>query len=131
MKELGDFENRLGTEIVDAAFKVHSNLGPGLLESVYETCLCYEFEKRELNFERQKPIKIAYEEVLFEIGFVADIVVEGYIVIELKAVDQIRSVHEAQLLTYMKLLKVHLGFLINFNERYIKDGIRRRIISEL
>lgn len=116
----------LATEIVDAAYKVHKNLGPGLLESIYEECLAYELRNRGIKAEQQVSVPIVYEELQFEAGFRIDILVENEIVIELKACEKLLPVHEAQVLTYMKFKKATLGFLINFNVPLIKDGIHRK-----
>lgn len=118
-------ENEIATIIVDAAFKVHTTLGPGLLESVYETVLSYELEKRGLKVERQKTIPVVYESVRIDEGYRADIVVEGKIVVELKSVEIVAPVHKKQLLTYLRLLDARLGLLINFGSALIKNGITR------
>ena len=115
----------LGKEIVDAAYKVHTALGPGLLESVYEVSLAYELAKRGLKVMRQVPMKIKYEDVIFDEGFRADIIVNDFIIIELKSVEKVHPVHKKQLLTYLKLADKRLGFLINFGEVLIKNGITR------
>jgi GxxExxY protein len=118
-------ENAITGAIVDAAFKVHSTLGPGLLESVYEAALVWELEKRGLRVSRQQGIPVIYEEVHIHTGFFADMVVEDQIIVEIKAVDAIAPVHRKQLLTYLKLADKRLGLLINFNVALIKDGIVR------
>ena len=118
-------ENAITGEIVDAAFKVHTTLGPGLLESVYEAALAWELEKRGLRITRQQGIPVIYEEVQIHTGFFADLVVEEQIIVEIKAVDAIAPVHRKQLLTYLKLTDKRLGLLINFNVALIKDGIVR------
>ena len=118
-------ENDAAREIVDAAFKVHTRLGPGLLESVYREVLKYELEKRGLRVEREVPIPVVYEDVHLDIGFQADLIVEGLVIIELKSVEQIHPVHKKQLLTYLRLADTRLGLLINFNVPLIKDGISR------
>jgi GxxExxY protein len=118
-------ENAITGAIVDAAFKVHSTLGPGLLESVYEAALVWELEKRGLRVSRQHGIPVIYEEVHIHTGFFADMVVEDQIIVEIKAVDAIAPVHRKQLLTYLKLADKRLGLLINFNVALIKDGIVR------
>ncbi len=123
-------ENDLAREIVDAAYKVHTSLGPGLLESVYEAALAYELQKRGLPVNRQLPLPVVYEEVRLEEGFRADLVVGGKVMVELKSVDRIADVHKKQLLTYLKLSGMKLGLLINFNEALIKDGITR-IVNKL
>jgi len=123
-------ENDLAREIVDAAYKVHTTLGPGLLESVYEAALSHELQKRGLPVNRQVPLPVIYEEVRLEEGFRADLVVGGKVMVELKSVDRITDVHKKQLLTYLKLTGMKLGLLINFNEALIKDGITR-IVNKL
>lgn len=117
--------DRIAKEVVDAAFKVHSSLGPGLLESAYEACLTHELTKRGYRVERQKPQPVIYEGLEIEVGYRLDLLVEDLIIIELKAVEQLAPIHQAQLLTYLKLSNKQLGFLINFNVPLIKDGIRR------
>ena len=118
-------ENKLGTIIVDCAYQVHSRLGPGLLESVYEVTLAYELTKRGLHCERQVAIPIVYDNLQFDEGFRADIVVEDLVIIELKSVEQIQPVHKKQLLTYLRLADKRLGYLINFGAELIKDGTSR------
>jgi GxxExxY protein len=117
--------DRIAREVVDAAFKVHSALGPGLLESAYEACLAHELTKRGYSVERQKPQPVIYEGLEIEVGYRLDLIVENLIIIELKAVEQLAPIHQAQLLTYLKLSNKQIGFLINFNVPLIKDGIRR------
>lgn len=117
--------DRIAKEVVDAAFKVHSNLGPGLLESAYEACLAHELTKRGYRVERQKAQPMIYEGLEIEVGYRLDLLVEDLIIIELKAVEQLAPIHQAQLLTYLKLSSKQLGFLVNFNVPLIKDGIRR------
>jgi GxxExxY protein len=117
--------DRIAKEVVDAAFKVHSNLGPGLLESAYEACLAHELTKRGYRVERQKAQPVIYEGLEIEVGYRLDLLVEDLIIIELKAVEQLAPIHQAQLLTYLKLSSKQLGFLMNFNVPLIKDGIRR------
>jgi GxxExxY protein len=117
--------DRIAKEVVDAAFKVHSNLGPGLLESAYEACLAHELTKRGYRVERQKAQPVIYEGLEIEVGYRLDLLVEDLIIIELKAVEQLAPIHQAQLLTYLKLSSKQLGFLVNFNVPLIKDGIRR------
>jgi iron complex transport system substrate-binding protein len=117
--------NSISGVIVDAALHIHSALGPGLLESVYEVALEHELVKRGLRVERQKPIPIEYEGIRFDEGFRADLIVESRIVVELKSVEEISRVHTKQLLTYIRLLDYRLGLLINFSAPVIKDGIRR------
>ena len=123
-------ENEISKIIVDCCFKVHTELGPGLLESVYEEVLSYEIIKRGLLLDRQKGIPVVYNEIKMELGFRADIIVENKVIIELKSIDAIAPVHSKQLLTYLKLTGLKLGLLINFNEALIKDGIKR-IVNNL
>ena len=118
-------EDKLSKEIIGAAIEVHRYLGPGLLESAYEECLCRELAIREITFERQKPLAVSYKGVKLDCGCRLDVVVGGLIILELKAVDQVESIHEAQLLTYLKLSDLKLGILINFNVPLLKDGIKR------
>ncbi len=115
----------IATQIVDAALEVHRELGPGLLESAYEMALCRELGLREIKFERQKPMSVAYKGVLLDCGYRIDLLIGGCVLIELKAVECLTPIHEAQLLTYLKLADCHLGFLINFNTRLLKHGLKR------
>jgi len=117
--------NRISGEIVDAAFHIHSKLGPGLLESVYETILAGELEKRGLFVERQRIVPIEFEGMRFDEGFRADLIVENAVIVELKSVEHLAPVHFKQLLTYLRLLDYRLGLLINFGAPLIKDGIKR------
>jgi GxxExxY protein len=112
-------------QILDGAFAVHRALGPGLLESVYETCLCRELAKRGIQFQRQLDLPISYDGLRLESGLRIDLVVADHIVVELKATEHHQSLYEAQLLTYLKLSNLRLGLLINFNVPLLKDGIRR------
>ena len=123
-------ENELSRIIVDCCFKVHKSLGPGLLESVYEEVLTYEFKKNNLECQRQVAIPLEYESVQLVTGFRADIIVEEKVLIELKSVEKLLPVHKKQLLTYLKLSNIKLGLLVNFNENLIKDGITR-IVNDL
>jgi GxxExxY protein len=118
-------ENQISKEIVDAALKVHKQLGPGLLESAYEECLAYELIQRDLIVERQKALPLVYEEVKLDAGYRVDLLIEKKVIIEIKAVDMLNDVHLAQILTYLKLSGCKLGLLINFNVALIKQGIRR------
>jgi GxxExxY protein len=121
----GEVLDRIGRNVVDAAFKVHEALGPGLLESIYETCLRHELVKRGLVVEKQVLVPIVYDGVRLDGGLRLDLVVDGQVIIELKAVERLMPVNEAQILSYLKLLRKRLGFLINFNVPRIKEGIRR------
>jgi GxxExxY protein len=118
-------ENEISKQVVDAAFKIHTTLGPGLLESVYEAVLAYELKQRGLLVVRQQAIPVIYEEVQLEEGFRADLIIEGKVIIELKSVEAIAPVHKKQVLTYLRLTNLKLGLLINFGEALIKDGITR------
>jgi len=120
--------DRLAKEVVDAAFKVHSALGPGLLESVYEICLAHELKKRGLESQTQLAFPISYDGLQLDSGLRVDLLVEGELVVELKAVETMLPLFEAQLLTYLKLANKRLGLLINFNVPKIKDGIKRIIL---
>jgi len=118
-------ENDVAREIVDAAFRVHCALGPGLLETVYEVVLMRELQKRGLRVERQTPVKVIYEGAVFDEGFRIDLLVEDCVIVELKSVEQVAAVRKKQLLTYLRLADKRLGLLINFGEELIKDGIYR------
>lgn len=118
-------ENEIAKEVVDAAYKIHTKLGPGLLESVYEVVLAYELEKRGMKVSRQQGIPVVYENVRLEEGFRADLIVGDKVIIELKSVETVHPVHKKQLLTYLRLTNKHLGLLINFGAFLIKDGISR------
>ena len=120
-----DEAEKLATAVVDAAFAVHSELGPGLLESAYEACLSHELQLRGIGHQRQLPIPLNYKGKLIEVGFRADMVVENKLLIELKTVEQFAPIHKAQVVTYLKLLHLPLGLLINFNEVLIMNGIHR------
>lgn len=115
----------LAKAVVDAAPQVHRALGPGLLESVYEICLCRELSKRGVNFQRQLALPIFYDGVRLDAGLRLDLLVDDRLIVELKAVDELHPLHEAQVLTYLKLTEKRLALLINFNVVRIKDGIRR------
>jgi GxxExxY protein len=110
------------------AYKVHSALGPGLLESAYEECLHYEIDKIGLVAVKQKPMPLIYEQKKLDLGYRIDLLVEGKVIIEVKSVDAINSVHFAQLMTYLKLSECRVGFLINFNVESLRDGIKRIIL---
>lgn len=125
MYSLDKWEENICKEIVDAAYKVHTNLGPGLLEKIYEACFCHELTKKGLEVEKQVSCPIKYDGILLEHPLRIDVLVEGEIICEIKAVDKLNPVWEAQLLTYLKLTGNHIGFRINFNETLIKNGIRR------
>jgi GxxExxY protein len=118
-------ENELARIAVDVAYKIHTRLGPGLLESVYEAIMLYELRKRGLRAENQVPVPVIWEEVKLDTGFRADIVVEGKLIVELKSCESVEPVHKKQLLTHLRLKDCRLGLLINFNVPLIKDGISR------
>jgi len=119
---------RVAHEIVDAAFKIHSKLGPGLLESAYAALMEYELKKRGLLVETEFPLPVVYEDVRIDLGYRLDMVVEHCVIVELKAIEKLHPVHEAQILTYLKLTNLRLGILINFNIKLIKDGIKRVVL---
>lgn len=123
-------ENEISKIIVDVSYKIHTKLGPGLLESVYETILYYELTSRGLNVERQKALPVIWNETKMDIGFRADLIVESKVIIEVKSVEQLAAVHPKQVLTYLKITNIKLGLLINFNEPLIKSGITR-IVNNL
>ena len=122
-------EEILSKEIVDCAYKVHKQLGPGLLEKIYERCFCYELDKKEIPYQRQLKIPIIYDGLEFDEGLQLDVLVAETIICEFKAVDKINPVWQAQILSHLKLTNLHVGFLINFNNAIIKDGIRRYCIE--
>jgi iron complex transport system substrate-binding protein len=126
MKDL----NSISGTIVDAAFHIHSRLGPGLLDSVYEVVLAHELQKRGLKVERQKPVPIEFEGIRFDEDFRVDLIVKNCVIVELKSVEELSRVHSKQVLTYLRLLDYRLGLLINFGAPVIKDGIRR-IVNRL
>ncbi|CAN5740698.1 GxxExxY protein [soil metagenome] len=123
-------ENEISKIIVDAAFKIHITFGPGLLESVYETVLAYELEKRGCQVIRQQAIPVIYEEVQLDVGFRADLIVNRKVIVEVKSIEAIAPVHPKQLRTYLRLTDLHLGLLINFNVDLIKNGIKR-VVNDL
>ena len=120
-------ENQIGKIVVDAAIAIHKELGPGLLETVYEVVLTDELKKRGLMVERQMPIHIECRGITFDEGFRADIVIENKVICELKSVESINNAHKKQLLTYLKLSGMKLGYLLNFGEALMKDGITRTV----
>ena len=119
--------NDLTGKVIGGAIEVHKTLGPGLLESAYEECLCREFRLRHLPFERQKNLPINYKGVRLDCGYRLDIVVANMLIVELKACDSLQPIHEAQLLTYLKLMRLKVGLLINFNVPLLRQGIKRII----
>jgi GxxExxY protein len=118
----------ISKQIIGCAIEVHRLLGPGLLESAYEECLMYELLIKELKVERQKPIPIIYKEIKLDCGYRLDLLVENSVVVELKSIDALLPVHEAQILTYMKFSRVRTGLLINFNVTVLKNGLRRYVL---
>jgi GxxExxY protein len=114
--------------IIAAAIEVHRALGPGLLESAYEECLCHELKLRGLSFLRQVPLPVVYKGVRLECGYRIDLVVEGKVVLELKAIDKLEPIYEAQLLTYLRLSGIRVGLLMNFNVPVLKEGLVRRVL---
>jgi|SRR5271166_1771733 len=121
-------EQALTREVISAAMEVHRALGPGLLESAYQACLCRELQLRNLDFAQQVDLPIAYKGVKLDCGYRIDLIVSNRVVVELKSMQEILPVHEAQLLTYMRLTNVHVGLLINFNVAVLKNGIKRRVL---
>ena len=117
--------NDLTGNVIGSAIEVHKALGPGLLESIYEECLCIEFNKRNIPFERQKELKIEYKHITLDVRFRVDVIVYGKLIVELKACETLLPIHEAQLLTYLKLSGIKYGLLINFNVPVLKEGIKR------
>lgn len=120
--------NQITHEILDSAYKVHTSLGPGLLESVYKTCLAYELRKKGLKIEEEKPVPVIYEGVKLDCGYRLDLLVEDAVVVELKTVDSFSDVHFAQILTYLRFADKKVGLLINFNVKSLRDGIKRFVI---
>ncbi len=120
--------DELTEQIIGAAIEVHRHLGPGLLESAYEHCLCRELAQRNLDYERQVAIPLTYKGEVLDCGYRADVIVERKVLLELKSIDAIEPVHEAQLLTYLRLSNIKVGLLINFNTALLKDGIVRRVL---
>ena len=119
--------NRITQNIIGAAIEVHKNLGPGLLESAYEACLVYELLKLGIQVEQQKPLPLVYKQVTLDCGYRLDILVEGNVVVEVKSVDALLPIHEAQLLSYLKLTGCKVGLLINFNVKVLTNGIIRKV----
>ena len=122
--------NELSGIVIGAAIEVHKVLGPGLLESAYESCLCHELQLKNVRFERQKPLSISYKGVALDCGYRLDIVVQDLLILEIKATDRIEPIHRAQLLTYLKLSGLSLGLLMNFNVPVMREGIAR-VANEL
>ena len=127
-KPLTEKEEKTGRMIVDSAYTIHSRLGPGLLEQVYETCFCHELRKRGLNVRHQVAVPIVYDNVKFESALRLDVIVEDLVICELKTVEKAHPLFHAQLLSYLKLTHLRLGYLINFHVPLIRDGIKRIIL---
>lgn len=123
-------ENEISAIVVDACYKIHVKLGPGLLESVYEAILYHELVKRGLSVERQKTLPVLWDGIKLDIGFRSDLIVENKVILEIKSIEQITDIHAKQVLTYLKITKMKLGLLINFNVPIIKFGIKR-VVSNL
>ena len=124
-------ENELATIAVDICYKIHTILGPGLLESVYEAAFAYELDKRQIPYRRQQGISAKYEDTVLDVGFKADIIMADKLIIELKSVEHIEKVHHKIVLTYLKLSGIKLAILVNFNVELIKQGIHRKIYGQL
>ena len=121
------YQQELTGQILGAAIEVHKQLGPGLLESTYQACLCHELELRGISFECQKPLPLEYKGIKLECGYRTDLLVAGLVIVEIKSGEALAPIHEAQLLTYLKLTGIKVGFLINFNVVVLKQGIRRLV----
>ena len=123
--------NKVTETIIGAAIEVHKALGPGLLESAYEECLCHELSQKHVQFFRQKRLPLTYKGIQLDCGYRIDLFVEQRVIVELKTIDKISSIHDAQLLTYMKLTNSSVGLLINFNVSVLKNGIRRKVLNHI
>ena len=119
-----DFEP-IAREIVDSAIRVHTQLGPGMLEAAYQACMEYELGKRSLGVQKQVPMQLRYDELMVDVGYRLDLVVENAVVVELKSVQQLQPIHTAQLLSYLRAGNYRMGFLLNFNTLHMRDGIKR------
>ncbi|HEY9283669.1 MAG TPA: GxxExxY protein [Pyrinomonadaceae bacterium] len=126
---MGGRLNRVTEVIIGAAMEVHRQIGPGLLESAYQQCLCRELEVRGIRFERERPLPLEYKGVRCECGYRLDLLVEGEVVVEIKSVEALAPIHEAQLLTYLRLGGWRVGLLINFNVPLLKQGVRRKVLN--
>ncbi len=120
-------ENEIGKQIIDSAVQIHRELGPGLLESIYEIVLAHELRQRGLHVERQVPVAIKYKELKFDEGFRADLIIENKVIIELKCVENLNNAHKKQVLSYLRLTGMRLGYLLNFSEALMKNGITRTV----
>lgn len=128
MEKDKSYQEYLGKQIVDIAYQIHKTLGPGLLEKIYESCFCYELNKRGIPFTQQKKVPIVYDNLSFEEGLRLDLLVDDLVIIELKAQENYHPVWEAQLLSYLRLSQKQLGYIINFTVPLIKDGIKRMVV---
>ena len=128
LQESGILFSQLTGEILSAAFEVHQELGPGLLESAYQACLCHELSCRGFSVRTEVPLPVRYKNVRLECGYRIDLVVDDKVAVELKSIDKILPIHQAQLLTYLRLSGMRVGLLMNFNVRMLKDGILRRVL---
>lgn len=122
-------ENLITEDVIGAAIEVHRSLGPGLLESAYEGCLCHELHLRGLDFERQKELPVLYKGCLIDCGFRLDLLVGGAVIVEIKAVDRILPIHQAQVLTYLRMTGLRVGLILNFNSLRLTNGIKRVVLS--
>jgi GxxExxY protein len=120
--------NDLTGQIIGSAIEVHKALGPGLLESAYEECLCHEFDLRGILCKRQHPVPVRYKDTKLDCGYRIDVLVEDRVILELKSVDRLEPIHEAQVLTYLKLTRLKVGLLINFNVSVLRDGLKRLVL---
>ena len=123
-----DVRDPLSGKVIELAIEVHRTLGPGLLESAYQECLCYELSQAELSFVKKEPLPVRYKTILLDCGYEMDILVEKRLILELKTVEKLIPVHEAQLLTYMKISGIKTGLLMNFNTTLLKDGLKRLVL---
>ncbi len=117
--------NQLSEKVIGLCIEIHRNLGPGLLESAYEECLCYELSKAGIPFERQKPVLVKYKEVHLDCGFRIDVLADQQLIVELKSVEKVLPIHEAQIITYLKIADMRVGLLINFNSVILIKGLKR------
>jgi GxxExxY protein len=121
--------NELSEQVIGACIEVHRELGPGLLESAYEECVAHELRTRNITFQRQVPLPIEYKGLLLDASYRLDLVVDGCLIVEIKAVEQLQRIHEAQVLTYLKLARIHYGLLVNFNVHLLRLGLKRLTIK--
>lgn len=120
--------DKLSNQVIESAIEVHRNLGPGLLESSYEQCLAYELRQKSIDFKLQHALPVQYKQIKLDCGYRIDILVDDQLIVELKSVESVLPIHEAQILTYMKLAKVKVGLLLNFNVLKLKDGLKRYVL---